>query len=35
MLGALVAEHGVTGGFDILRHQLADPQRFSRNLARL
>jgi len=35
MLSALVAEHGVTGAFDVLRRQNADPERFSRNLARL
>ena len=34
-LGAVAAEHGVAGTFDILRDQIADPQRFSRNLARL
>jgi AcrR family transcriptional regulator len=34
-LSAIAAEHGVTGAFEILRDQLLDPERFSRNLSRL
>jgi AcrR family transcriptional regulator len=35
MLTEIAVEHGVTGAFDVLRHQLRDPDRFGRNLARL
>lgn len=34
-LNAIAAEHGVIGSFEILRHQITDPERFSRNLSRL
>jgi AcrR family transcriptional regulator len=34
-IGAIAAEHTVTGAFDVLRRRAADPDRFGRNLARL
>ena len=35
VLAALTAEHGTRAAFDALRTQIGDPDRFSRNLARL
>ncbi len=34
-LAAITAEHGTHGAFDAMRRQMIDPDRFSRNLARL